>query len=195
MNKYLSLLLLSVLFLLNSCKREGDIEMFDNTKEWKVKSYIIRSTDQNTGAVINDVKTNFQYFRMKDTANMDLGGYYQKYTGTFFEIESYVDSTLTTKSKTFKQTFWSGSKNDFSSGVEPYFSEQTDQSGTTIKEVFTMNYSNSNNTWNLYPATDYSMMIRKINNNKLRVIITKLGGQGDMSVYQSYNETILELEK
>lgn len=164
---------------LSSC-RKSDIRFFDETEEWKVESMVIRTEDLNSGSVISEEIKNYEFFRMKKTNDqlIYINSNAIKYVGNYFELETFVDSTYITESKTSKFTFWIGDPAQIiaSNGTYEAPQGQIDIGGATAFECFTMPYSSSNNEWYLLNNTEYAMTIRKLKKDKLRVIILEKNG-------------------
>ena len=188
--KTLPFLVIIFVFILTSC-RKSDVRFLEKSEEWKIESMEIRTRDQSTGAVITEENKLFEFFRMKKYTEeiININGYLIKYSGNQFELETYVDSTYQTESKTYKINYWSGDplKVKGFDGVYEAPHDQVDLGGATSIDCFLMAFNSNENYWNLQMFTQAVMTIRKLNKDKIKVNIMDLGGQ--------YRETSMILTK
>jgi hypothetical protein len=188
--KTATFLIITLVFILSSC-RKSDVQFLEKSEEWKIESMEIRTRDQTTGAVLTDETKVFEFFRMKKYTEeiININGYLIKYSGNQFELETYVDSSYQTESKTYKINYWSGDplkvKNVEGVYVAPH--DQVDLGGATSIDCFLMAFNSNENQWNLQMFTQAVMTVRKLNKDKMKVNILDIGGQ--------YRETSLILTK
>lgn len=169
-----SVISFSLLFTLG-CKKKGDIQFLENSGDWKIEKMEIRTT--NTDGSLNvEKRTDFEFFRMYKMEKYPLfAALPGTYTGNFFEIETYVDSTINSPTYTWKQTYCIGNHKNMDKAIDYVAPNgKVDPSNTYIEEASILSYSNDDQTWyiSLFSPV-YRVSFRKIKNNKMRVIITE----------------------
>lgn len=176
MKKLIKLSFLSLGFLLSlGCKKKGDIQYLEDSGDWKIEKMEIRTTNSD-GSLNVEKRTDFEFFRMYKIEKYPLfGAFVGTYTGHFFEIETYVDSTINTPTYTWKQTYCIGNHKYMELATDYVApSGKVDPSRTYIEEASILSFNNDNQTWyiSLFSPV-YRVSFRKIKKNKIRVIITE----------------------
>ena len=165
------------------CKKKGDIQFLEDSGDWKIEKMEVRTTDLD-GNLVVEQRTDFQYFRLYNVEKLSLfGGFTGTYTGKIFEIESFVDSTLNTPSYTLKWRYCLGNYTKMEYSEDYVFNEGIiDPSKVYLAEASFLEYSNSFQDWilSLYNPISW-VTFRKLEKNKMRVIITKQSpGSGEI---------------